>query len=136
MSDSTQHLKALERQLRRLVAVLLEEAHRNADFAVQLASVLSLSDAAHAPQTQKPKAAAFNPVDILHRQGREALQHQLELRTDTELKEILRQQGLWKRKGEKQHFNRSEAVQNIAASAERRLHQGSSFLQSVPAQES
>ena len=128
--------KALERQLRRLVSVVVEEAGNNADFAARLTKVLCPSDGPAAARTQKSKAAAFNPVNVLHREGKEALSRQLELKTDAELKDILREQGLWKRKGEKQPFNRSEAVQNIAASAERRLDQGSSFLQSGPAQQS
>jgi len=135
MPDNTKDLKPLERQLRKLVAVIVEEAEKNAEFAARLAKALSVSDTTHAAETSKPKATAFNPVEILHREGKEALQRQLELRTDSELKDIFRQQGLWKRKGEKQPFSRSEAVQNIAASAERRLHQGSSFLQSGQAQE-
>jgi len=128
--------KALERHLRRLTAVIIEEAEKNAEFAARLAKVLNPLDGPEAAQAQKARAAAFNPVEVLHREGKEALHGQLELKTDAELKDILRQQGLWKRKGEKQEFNRSEAIQNIAASTERRLHQGSAFLQSGPPQHS
>ena len=136
MSGSTKDLKPLERQLRRLLTVIIEQAESDAEFAARLAKVLNAPDGRHVAQAEKRKTTAFNPVDILHREGPEALQRQLELRTDTELKDILRQQGLWKRKGEKQPLNRSEATRSIIASAERRLHQGSSFLQSGPPQES
>ena len=136
MSDSTKDLKPVERQLRRLVAVIVEEAERNSDFAAKLSKVLSPAGDPHVAPASKPTPSAFNPVDILHREGRDALQRQLDLKTDSELTDILRKQGLWKRKGEKQEFNRSEAVQNIIANAERRLHQGSAFLQSGPGQQS
>jgi hypothetical protein len=136
MSDRIKDTKAIERQLRRLMTVIVEEVEKNEDFAARVAKALNISDASDVTPTEKPKATTFNPVEVLHREGKEALQNQLELKTDTELKEILRQQGLWKRKGEKQQFDRSAAVQTIVASAETRLRQGSSFLQSEPPHQS
>jgi hypothetical protein len=136
MPDRSRDTKAIERQLRKLVALIVEEVERNEDFAARIAEVLNVSDASGTTESQKPKVTAFNPVEVLHREGKEALHGQLELKTDTELKEILRQQGLSKRKGEKQQFDRSVAVQTIVASAESRLHQGSSFLRSESAPQS
>lgn len=128
MPGNVKDFGLVERQLRRLVAAITEKAESDPDFAGQLARILNLSGGRQESETDKPRDATFNPVDILHREGAEALQRQLDLRTDAELKEILRQQGLRRQRGEKQ-FDRGEAIQAIKASAERRLHQGSAFLQ-------
>lgn len=128
MSDSTQNPKLLERQLRRLINAVIEKAQSDSDFARQLAKILNLSKAADSGKIEKASKTAFNAVDILHREGREALQLQLELRTDTELKDILRQEGVRKQKSQKP-FVRNDAILTIITRAERQLHQGASFLQ-------
>jgi hypothetical protein len=127
MSDSPD-LKLLERQFRRLVKAVIEKAQSDSDFAKQLAKILNLSKAARSGETEKASRTVFNAVDILHREGREALQHQLELRTDTELRNILRQEGVRKQKSQKP-FVRNDAILTIITRAERQLHQGASFLQ-------
>jgi len=127
MSDSTNDLKLLERQLRRLVNAVIEKAQSDSGFAEQLAKILNLSKAADSSEAGKTDKAAFNSVDILHREGREALQRQLEFRTDTELKDILRQEGVRKQKSQKP-FVRNDAILTIITRAEQQLRQGASFL--------
>ncbi len=129
MSDSSKDLKLLERQLRRLVNAVIEKAQSDSDFAKQLAKILNLSKATGLSQIEKTSKTVFKAVDILHREGREGLRHQLELRTDTELKDILRQEGVRKQKSQKS-FVRNDAILTIITRAERQLHQGASFLQS------
>jgi len=129
MSDNTKDLKLLERQLRRLVNAVIEKAQSDSDFAQQLGKILNLSKAADLNKIEKTSKTIFNAVDILHREGSEALRHELELRTDTELKDILRQEGVRKQKSQKP-FVRNDAILTIIARAERQLHQGASFLQS------
>ena len=74
MSDSTKDLKLLERQLRRLINAVIEKAQSDSDFARQLAKILNLSKAADSGKIEKATKTVFNAVDILHREGREALQ--------------------------------------------------------------
>ena len=128
MLDSTKDFKLIERQLRRLVSVVSEKAQSDSDFAAQLARILNPSKAADGGETEKTAKAAFNVVDVLHREGREALQRQLELRTDAELKDILLQVGVRKQKSQKP-FIRNDAILAIVTRADRQLHQGASFLQ-------
>lgn len=131
MSDSTNDLKLLERQLRRLVTAVIEKAQSDSGFAKQLAKILNLSGTPDSNETTKTDKFAFNSVDILHREGREALQRQLEFRTDTELKDILRQEGVRKQKSQNP-FVRNDAILTIITRAEQQLRQGTSFLQSPP----
>lgn len=128
MPDSTQNAKLLERQLRQLVNAVIEKAQSDSDFARQLAKILNLSKAADSSKIEKASKTVFNAVDVLHREGREALQLQLELRTDTELKDILRREGVRKQKSQKP-FVRNDAISTIVTRAERQLYQGASFLQ-------
>lgn len=128
MSDSANDLKVLERQLRRLVNAVIEKAQTDSDFAKQLAKILNLSKATDLGEKEKTTKTVFNAVDILHREGREALQRQLEFRTDTELKDILRQEGVRMQKSQKP-FIRNDAILSIIARAEQQLHHGASFLQ-------
>ena len=128
MSDSIKDFKLVERQLRRFVSIVIEKAQSDSEFAAQIANILNPPKAADGVETEKAAKAAFNVVDILHREGREALQRQLELRTDSELKDILRQEGVRRQKSQKP-FVRNDAILIIITRAEQQLHQGASFLQ-------
>jgi hypothetical protein len=130
MPDNTKDLKLIERQLQQLVSAIIEKAESDSDFAMQLAKILIFSKTADRRESEKTGQVTFNAVDILHREGREALQRQLELRTDSELKTILRQEGVRRQKSRKP-LVRDDAILTIITRAENQLHQGSSFLQTV-----
>jgi hypothetical protein len=134
MSDSIKDVKVLERQLRRLIAIIVDQADKDPSFAARLAKVLNLSADADQNDSPKTRKDAFNPVEVLHHEGRESLQQQLEFFTDTKLKDILRQEGVKKQKGKKQ-FDRKDAILTITNQAQRRLHQGASFLQTKSGEE-
>ncbi len=127
MSDSTKDIKHVERQLKRLISCVIQKAERDSEFLSQLAHILN-SDVPSPPEPERSRRTAFNSVEFLHAHGRESLQRELQFRTDTELKEILSQEGVKKQKGQKQ-LDRDDAVLTIITHAERRLAQGASFLQ-------
>jgi len=131
MSDNTNDIKTLERKLRRLINVVIEKAQSDSDFANQLVKILNPSKVSDSSETEKNDKVVFNSVDILHREGREALQRELEFRTDTELKDILRQEGVRNQKGQKP-FVRTDAILTIITRAEQQLRQGASFLKTSP----
>jgi hypothetical protein len=127
MSDSTKDIKHVERQLKRIIACVIQKAERDPEFLSQLSHILH-SDVLKQTEPERSRRAAFNAVEFLHAHGREALQRELQFKTDEELKEILSQEGVKKQRGQKQ-LDREDAILTIITHAERRLAQGASFLQ-------
>src|SRR5438552_16338414 len=101
MSDSTKDIKRVERQLKRLIACVVHKAERDPEFLSQLAHILH-SDVPKQTEPERSRRTTFNAVEFLHARGREALQRELQFKTDAELKEILSQEGVKKQKGQKQ----------------------------------
>lgn len=130
MSANNKEHKFIERQLKQLVTCVLQKAENDPEFAAGIAAALSFTSNTHAPALEKPRKISFNSVEFLHRDGRELLGRELNLRTDSELKEIMNLDGIKNLKGLKQ-FDRGAAISQIITHAERRLSQGSTFLQTA-----
>lgn len=122
-------LKAIQTKLTNLVACVLNKAAHDAAFARELDEIL-LSDSLRKVIVRgkaKGGKLLFNPVAFLHEHGAERLRAELELKTDAELREIVRAQGVIKgaalRTAERQAM-----ISELMVSAEHRLKQGASFL--------
>lgn len=122
-------LKALELKLTSLMNCILNKAAIDADFMSQLEEVL-LSDSLRAvlrESKKKAKKSFFNPVAYLHEHNENELRTELEGKTDTDLRLILRSEGIRKGK-ELKNIERRQMIDEIIQSSVRRLRQGSSFL--------
>ena len=126
MSDNNNSIKNVERQLKRLISCIVEKAAQDPEFSSQLAHILNL-ESPKPKETEKKERVSFNSVELLHTDGLEKLNNELQLKTDAELKDILSQEGVKKQKGQKQ-LNREDAISTIINHAKRRLAQGASFL--------
>jgi hypothetical protein len=67
-------------------------------------------------------------VNYLQENGEEKLQEELNKKTDTELRQVLRSEGVKIGKDLKT-IEREEMIQEIISNTKRRLKQGSAFLQ-------
>jgi hypothetical protein len=122
-------LKSVEAKLSRLVRCVVAKASDDPEFARQLAAVFEV-DGRDATPTEKPtppKRRHFNPVTFLHEHGEERLRIELGFKTDSELREIIRSEGIMKGK-EVNALERDRMINDIIAHSDRRLHQGASFL--------
>jgi len=129
LETNSEILKAIEIKLNGLVRCILDEAGRNAEFANQLETILisdSLKSALGEPKKKLPREI-FNVVGFLHENGLDKLREELERKTDSELREILRSEGLKKGKDLKS-VEREQMLEEIITSSQRRLTQGASFL--------
>ena len=122
-------LKAIEIKLNSLVRCILTEAEKNTEFAGQLEEILisdSLKNDLGESKRRTPKEL-FNVVGFLHENGVDKLREELETKTDSELREILRSEGIKKGK-ELKTVERQQMLEEIVISSQRRLTQGASFL--------
>jgi hypothetical protein len=122
-------LRALETKLTNLSRCILNEAERNDEFARRLEEVL-ISDSLRnilGETKKKPQKDIFNSVGFLHENGEGKLREELERKTDSELREILRSEGIKKGK-ELKVINRQQVIEEIITNSQRRLTQGASFL--------
>jgi hypothetical protein len=122
-------LKALEIKLTNLLRCILDEAERSDDFAQQLEDIL-ISDSLKnilRESKKKPKKNVFNAVGFLHENGVDKLREELEGKTDSELREILRSEGIKKGK-ELKSIDRQQMIEELISISGQRLSQGSSFL--------
>lgn len=127
--NNPEMLKALESKLTNLVHCILNEAQRNDEFARQLEEVF-ISDSLRkilGESKKKPQRDVFNVIGFLHENGEAKLRAELERKTDSELREILRSEGIKKGK-ELKVTTRQQMVEEIITNSQRRLTQGSSFL--------
>jgi hypothetical protein len=122
-------LRSLNAKLTRLMRCVIAKAGDDPDFAQQLGDVLrgNRRDGSRSEEPAPPKRKHFNPVTFLHENGPERLRAQLGYKTDSELRDIIRGEGIVKGK-EVNTLERDKMIDDIIAHADRRLHQGSSFL--------
>jgi len=76
----------------------------------------------------RSKKTDFNAVSYLQDNGEDKLQEELNKKTDTELRQVLRSEGVKTGKDLKT-IEREEMIQEIISNTKRRLKQGSAFLQ-------
>ena len=122
-------IKALEIKLTNLVNCILNKALVDAEFANRLEEVL-ISDSLRVllkERKKKPIKSVFNPVAFLQEHNEIELRTELEEKTDTDLRSILRSEGIRKGK-ELKNIERQQMINEIVQSSIRRLKQGSSFL--------
>lgn len=125
------NLRAIEGKLRNLLSCILDRATKDATFAHQLEEIFLTDSFRKTTATKKKKTQGryFNAVEFLHVNGEAKLRAALDSKTDSELRLILRSDGI--RKGQDlKSIERPEMIDEIVRNAERRLKQGSSFLMS------
>ncbi len=135
---SHDNLKAIESKLNNLVKVIMNKAESDPEFASKLEEVL-LSDSLRksiSNKKTKAKKENFNAVAYLHEHGEPKLQEELSTKTDDELRQIMRSEGIkiQKVKGVKS-IDRQEIIEEIVLKTQRRLNQGSVFLSTKKTQE-
>ena len=122
-------LKSLETKLTNLVTCILNKASSDPEFARQLEEIV-LSDSLQKTireSKKKTKKHVFNAVTYLHENGEDKLRVELEGKTDTELRQVLRTEGIRKGK-ELKNIERQKMIEEIIANSSRKLKQGSAFL--------
>lgn len=138
LKDNCKTLKDIETKLKNLVDCVIAKAATDSDFSIQLENILlDLNESSIAEATdnqtkqvtknKKDKKQSFNPVDYLHSHGEKLFRDELNLFTDSELKQILRASGNGKIRIPKT-VERQKLIEDIVAVSTRTLKQGSSFL--------
>ena len=136
LNDNTNILDDIEMKLKSLVDCIISKAANDSGFALQLEKILlielskkeTLVDSIkEVTKNKKDKKQNFNPVDYLHNHGEIKLRDELNLRTDNELKQILRASGSGKTRIPKT-VERQKLIEDIVMITTRTLKQGSSFL--------
>ena len=122
--------------MKNLVDCIIAKAATDSEFAMQLEKILlselpvteiSVNPIKETIKNKKDKKQNFNPVDYLHNHGEIKLRDELNLRTDNELKQILRASGSGKTRIPKT-VERQKLIEDIVMITTRTLKQGSSFL--------
>jgi hypothetical protein len=127
---NSSNLKKIELKLKNLVRCVLDKAATDSDFSRQLEEILlsdSLSQVIATPKC-KPARSDFKSVDYLDQHGESKLREELNCKTDTELRQILKEESNRKVKDLK-NVERQQIIDDIVANTNRVLKQGSSFLQ-------
>ncbi|MDL5052167.1 hypothetical protein QQ056_01095 [Oscillatoria laete-virens NRMC-F 0139] len=129
MPDNKPNIKLLETKLLRLAKCILRKAQDDHEFAAQLLDTLSNTEERKGEAKRLPEdpKSSFNVVEFLHLQGREKLQQELNLMTDSELRALVRSEGIAKGKDSKSLI-RHQLVEALLVHSTRRLSQGSAFL--------
>ena len=122
--------------MKNLVDCIIAKAATDSEFAMQLEKILlselpvteiSVNPIKETIKNKKDKKQNFNPVDYLHNHGEIKLRDELNLRTDNELKQVLRASGSGKTRIPKT-VERQKLIEDIVMITTRTLKQGSSFL--------
>ena len=122
--------------MKNLVDCIIAKAATDSEFAMQLEKILlselpvteiSVNPIKETIKNKKDKTQNFNPVDYLHNHGEIKLRDELNLRTDNELKQVLRVSGSGKTRIPKT-VERQKLIEDIVMITTRTLKQGSSFL--------
>jgi len=130
LKPNSPNLKKLEVKLKNLVKCILDKAATDSEFSRQLEEILlsdSLSQVIATPKS-KPVKSGFKSVDYLDQHDESKLREELNSKTDTELRQILKEESNRKAKDLK-NVEHQQLIDDIVANANRVLKQGSSFLQ-------
>jgi hypothetical protein len=124
------NLRKLEVKLKNLVDCILDKAATDPEFSRQLEEILLSDSPSQVISTRKSKPArsSFRSVDYLDQHGEEKLGQELNSKTDTELRQILKEESNRKVKDLK-NIERQQLIEEIITNADRVLKKGSSFLQ-------
>jgi hypothetical protein len=126
-------LKALKSKINKLVKVVLDEATLNSDFRQKLENAL-LEPSSYNSSSKAAKSVTkiskltkakekINLVSFLQENGKERLADELSLKTDTELKAILRTERI-KEPRELKTIERQQMIDAILKNASQNLNQG------------
>jgi hypothetical protein len=129
MSDEEKLKKAIETKLTNLLNCILNEVEKNPSFAKQVEEILlsdSLKKIIKEKKGKKTKIV-FNSMEFLQKHSIDELRLELNGKSQTELKEILKKDGSKKEK-ELKDLSREQIIEHILQNAQRKLNQGSSFL--------
>ena len=136
LKDNPKIVNDLKIKMKNLVDCIIAKAATDSEFAMQLEKILlselpvteiSVNPIKETIKNKKDKTQNFNPVDYLHNLGEIKLRDELNLRTDNELKQILRASGSGKARIPKT-VERQKLIEDIVMITTRTLKQGSSFL--------
>lgn len=128
----TPNIRALKIKINKLAKIILDELSVNPSFCQKLeemlieSSPMSSISVVKAPTAKKAKLV-FNPVRYLQENSEEFLLKELDTKTETELKGIMRAEGLKKPKGVK-IYGKEEIIKDIVNAAKQNLKQGEAFL--------
>jgi len=136
MPDSIQ--KNIETTLEKLFKCICNEAQRNKEFAEKIHSVfinnsnktVSTCESAKAENKKdEPEKSTnqFNPIQILSEKGADKLKNELDIKSNTELKDIVRFEGI--EKGKKlASLERNAMINKIIDHSHKLLNQGQVFM--------
>lgn len=136
LKDNPKIVNDLKIKMKNLVDCIIAKAATDSEFAMQLEKILlselpvteiSVNPIKETIKNKKDKKQNFNPVDYLHNHGEIKLRDELNLRTDNELKQVLRASGSGKTRIPKT-VERQKLIEDIVMITTRTLKQGSSFL--------
>lgn len=129
MSDEDKMKKAIETKLSNLLNCILNEVDKNPIFAKEIEDVLLSDSLKRILKEKKNKKIKinFNTLEYLQNNNPEELRTVLNIKSLTELKAILKNDGAKKAK-ELKDLSREQIIENIIENAQRKLNQGSSFL--------
>ncbi|MHB8335785.1 MAG: hypothetical protein ACYDEE_00010 [Ignavibacteriaceae bacterium] len=130
MSNEEKIKTAIEIKLSSLLNCVLNEIEKNPSFAKEIENILlsdSLKKTLKEKKNKKDKTF-FNTLEFLQNQNVGELRSELNLKTITELKEIMKKDGNKKAK-ELKDLSREQIIESIIQNAQRKLNQGRSFLQ-------
>ena len=136
LKDNPKIVNDLKIKMKNLVDCIIAKAATDSEFAMQLEKILlselpvteiSVNPIKETIKNKKDKKQNFNPVDYLHNHGEIKLRDELNLRTDNELKQVLRVSGSGKTRIPKT-VERQKLIEDIVMITTRTLKQGSSFL--------
>ena len=129
MSDEDKIKKAIETKLSNLFNCVLNEVGKNPNFAKEIEDILLSDSLKRIIKEKKNKKIKvyFNTLEYLQNQNSEVLRTVLNLKTLTELKAIIKNDGA-KNAKEFKDLSREQIIENIIENAQRKLKQGSSFL--------
>lgn len=129
MLDEDKMKKAIETKLSNLLNCILNEVDKNPNFAKEIEDVLLSDSLKRILKEKKNKKIKikFNTLEYLQNNNSEELRTVLNIKSLTELKAILKNDGA-KKANELKDLSREQIIENIIENAQRKLNQGSSFL--------
>lgn len=128
-STDAKLLKLVKGKLVRLLNCVMAKAADDEVFAQELVNILRTDERGVGVEKKSmtEKQKGFNPVGCLHEYGESRLRSELCQMTDDQLRDLIREQGIAKGK-EVRTLLRDKMIEDIVQFADRRLHQGTSFL--------
>jgi hypothetical protein len=118
-----------KKRIRALFDAIIEEAEQNPQFAESVMDIFAdtpCKASSRKKSEEKKFSLDFSPLEILHKEGEEALRSKLDALTNDDLIKACSGEGIVQRKNA-QSMAREDLILNIVKSSHDRLRQGESF---------